>query len=777
MAEKSRRSPEKGKAPKGARTGGKRPRAFQKRNVSAAAPAADPTSLYPAGAKRGRGGSLKPHGRGAGHPKGGRTHPKGKSVGRGQGRGRKGPTPAPAPRQAADDADFKSWQMGPDKVPVDLGKIAMWRDLYTRTSPLGVNVTEPPKRCPVAGCEESSLIPGGVSATASASATPKDICRIRIKAMFSNLRVCQAHYGEVWPVVENLANVASSDLVRESLAREPDTLTPEEIKRLKAPFMSLFHMWSKIKIKHGPWVSPGLTEFREGITRYALKLTYKVPLTLEQVAAKAELDPPNWRVRYGYLKSRVELDRGEGPAEPAASHMFPPAQPQPSYPRVSPLSLAAAPWDMGDVAQALQGEEGSPYVESEPSEAQVAAGGDEETQEQTEEGEEAAVKQPPRKSRKTGAGPPVGKGRRKGTKAVTVGPTVTKKLGEPQIHFATFPRHLFAGPLTLQNAKRTRWPPPTIIKPGSLSAEDAAKSSGYWVEPAACIFHPLSGGHFCWDRHLVADLRRMKGRGSALPDQSVLTLDILSSFDSLLIPEWNKQATYLSKLRTLADACTEGKDENKFEQDRESLHDATWPHTWEVTGLPPLPPSISKWWNTTPPEPAFEGALADGLQQTLLGDYPEGKLIPRHIALWLVEKAPEFRGVDPNIVLCLYEGDTPSIERTRKVIAAYRFHFLVEAAFQWAHNGKVEIPNEVERAIRAAYPYVQFAGNTVKGLNQALVYHLSYADEKGDVEVRLGQDEPLLSATTAWAIATSGNPTEWGRRQKKIGAKGTLQNL
>ena len=390
---------------------GKRPRTFQKRNVPEAAATVDPTSLYPAGAKRGRGGSQKPQGRGAVHPKGGRPHPKGASAGKGQGKGRKGPTPAPATQQVIEDADFKSWQMGPDKVPVDLGKIQLWRDLYTRTSPLGINVTEPPKRCPVAGCEESSLIRGGLTATASGSATPKDICRIRIKAMFSNLSVCQAHFGEVWPVVENLSNVASSDLIRENLAKEPDTLSPDEIKRLKAPFMSLFHMWHKIKIKHGPWINPGVTDFRENITLYALKLTYRVPLTLEQVAAKAELDPPGWATRYGYLKSKAERGRSKSPVKPAAPHMLPPAQPQQPYPKVTPLSLAASPWDMGDVAQAIQiGEESGSYAESEPSIAQAAAEGDEEAQEPAEEGEEAAVKQPPKKTWKTGAGPRVGKG-------------------------------------------------------------------------------------------------------------------------------------------------------------------------------------------------------------------------------------------------------------------------------------------------------------------------------------------------------------------------------
>ena len=613
---------------------------------------------------------------------------------------------------------------------------------------------------------------------ASAAATPRDICRIRFKAMFSNLCVCKKHYAEVWAAIDNLSNVAASDLVRESLVLEPGDLPMDEIKRLKAPLMSLFHTWHKFKVKHGPWINPAATNFREHVTLYTLKLTYRVALALDQVAGKAEIDPPNWAIRYGYLKAKVEHERSKEPVQPAAPYMFPPTQPQPPYPGVTPLSLAASPWDMGDVAHAIQFGEGSgSYDEREPSEAQGTPEDDEFVEEPAEESEEAVARQPPKKTRKTGAGPQLQKGKKDAAKAAAVEPTVTQKLGEPQVRFATFPRHLFTNLPTLQIAKRTRWPPQTVQKPEGLKDKEAAKSSGYWVEANKCAYHPSSGGHFCWDRHLIADLRRMKGRGSALPDQKALTLQVRGSFVELLIPEWSKQAIYLSKIRALTDSCEEGKDEKKFEQDRESLHNATWPQTWEVTGLPPLPQSISKWWNTTAPETAVGGEVADELRRILLLDYPDGELIPRHIALWLVEKAPEFRGVDPNIVLCLYEGDTPSIEKTRKVIAAYRFHFLVEAAFQWAHDGKVEIPNEVERALMAADPFVQFAGNTVRGLNQALVYHLSYADEKGDVETRLGQDETLLSKTTAWAIATSKTPTEWGRGQMKIGAKGTPSDL
>ena len=138
---------------------------------------------------------------------------------------------------------------------MNFGNVQTWTNLYVPSGPLGDNTFPPCPICPFNDCLARSE-GEAIRTRGRIGMPPKERTRVRILAVFNNIRACNEHRGSIFRAIEAFANHASSDVIRMGLNRPIFTYTEEEATTLKSPILSVLSMWRNFQFSGGGMDAP-----------------------------------------------------------------------------------------------------------------------------------------------------------------------------------------------------------------------------------------------------------------------------------------------------------------------------------------------------------------------------------------------------------------------------------------------------------------------------------------------------------------------------------------
>ena len=105
-------------------------------------------------------------------------------------------------------------------------------------------------------------------------------------------------------------------------------------------------------------------------------------------------------------------------------------------------------------------------------------------------------------------------------------------------------------------------------------------------------------------------------------------------------------------------------------------------------------PSAGHRADDTPKSPLAPEEAETKLVGAVMQDYPEGVLMPMHIANWLVERVLDFAGQNPEHLRCVYHEGAPSLPRTRLLVERHRMKTLVSTLEECWKGTTIHIPEK-----------------------------------------------------------------------------------
>jgi len=130
--------------------------------------------------------------------------------------------------------------------------------------------------------------------------------KVRILAMFANLKGCKEHHKVIWDSLRDFAKAAAADALRVLMGRAPSSYTEKEAEDLKTLILGVIAKWNKLPIVAGTWTHRAVHTLKETLVRYALSIGDKVQVPTTQLSTAATLDSENWPLDYAELVAENE---------------------------------------------------------------------------------------------------------------------------------------------------------------------------------------------------------------------------------------------------------------------------------------------------------------------------------------------------------------------------------------------------------------------------------------------------------------------------------------
>ena len=202
--------------------------------------------------------------------------------------------------------DSRGWGLADQEGAIDLRGVQTWEELYLPATSLGFNQNPACRTCPFLGCGAHAT-ENPVAARGKKGMSAKDRTRVRIFACFNNLRTCEAHVAAIKAELEEFANRASHDVIRELMKVQPADYSARDIARLKVPLMGVIGYWQRIPLVAGPWMHQSAKNLRATLSWFAERIALRAQISSRTISKKGTLDDEKWAEEFADMQREIQV--------------------------------------------------------------------------------------------------------------------------------------------------------------------------------------------------------------------------------------------------------------------------------------------------------------------------------------------------------------------------------------------------------------------------------------------------------------------------------------